>query len=113
MTSSQPVRFQGDEKRISASLAQQASIAVQNRLLLESAQERAKREQSLREITARVRSSMDPETILRTAVRELGLATGRQIFIRMGNSEQLAQGPDGTSRGNGSQHASLTGEGDN
>ena len=113
MTSPEPTRFHDDEKRISASLAQQASIAVQNRLLLESAQERAKREQSLREITARVRSSMDPETILRTAVRELGAATGRKIFIRMGNAEQLAQKPDGGSNGNGAGHAALTGEGDN
>jgi GAF domain-containing protein len=36
------------------------------------------------EITARVRASMDPETILRTALRELGAALGAdRVMVRM------------------------------
>ena len=56
-------------------------------------QRTAKREQTLRELTARVRSSSDPDTIVRTAVRELGLALGRPTFIRLGNAEQLIKPP--------------------
>lgn len=51
--------------------------------LLEEIQSTAQREQRLREITARVRSSSDADTILRTAVRELGDALGRKTFIRL------------------------------
>ena len=45
------------------------------------------------EITSRVRSSADPDTIARVAVRELGLALGRKTFIRLGDAEQLGKPP--------------------
>jgi GAF domain-containing protein len=39
------------------------------------------------EITARVRASMDPETVLRTALRELGAALGAdRVMVRMGSA---------------------------
>ncbi len=115
LTSGSEHHFTDEEKRMSAPLAQQASVAVQNRLLLESAQARAQREQHLREITARVRSSMDPEVILRTAVRELGAAMGRQVFVRMGGPEKLAQaaGEGNPPPGKENGHSSMTGEGGN
>ena len=53
-------------------------------------QRRARREQTLREITARVRGSTDPDTIVRTALRELGNTLGRPTFVRLGNAEQLS-----------------------
>ena len=69
------------------------STAYENRRLFEQIQARVQREQTLREITANVRGSMDPDTIMRTAVRELGAILGRQTFVRLGNVEQLAQEP--------------------
>jgi hypothetical protein len=44
----------------------------------------------LREITARVRSSSDPDVILQAAVRGLGTALGRRAFVRLGSTEALA-----------------------
>jgi len=41
----------------------------------------------LREVTTRVRASVDADTILRTAVRELGNALGREAFIRLNTAE--------------------------
>ena len=86
----------------------QAAITIQNARLFEEAQRTAKREQTLREITSRVRSSTDPDAIARMAVRELGLALGRQTFIRLGDAEQLRQPPpsdqdEAPAAGNGHQ----------
>src|SRR5690606_30327432 len=81
------------EKRRLSSLIEQASTMIQSLRLFEAAQARAHREQLLREITARVRNSMDPDTILRTAVRELGNALGRPAFVRVGSADQLVQKP--------------------
>ena len=74
-------------------VSRQLSFAIENARLFDEARARARREQSLRELTARVRSSSDPDTIVRTAVRELGLALGRPTFIRLGNAEQLIKPP--------------------
>lgn len=45
--------------------------------------QRARREQLLREITAKVRSSADVDTVLRTAVQEIGRTLGRKAFIQL------------------------------
>lgn len=45
--------------------------------------QRARREQLLREITAKVRSSADVDTVLRTAVQEIGRSLGRKAFIQL------------------------------
>jgi GAF domain-containing protein len=67
------------------------SFAIENARLFDETRARARREQTLREITARVRSSTDPDAIAQTAIRELGLALGRQTFIRLGDAEQLSR----------------------
>ena len=81
------------DQNLLLAIAGQTAIALQNARLFEQVQRTAKREQTLRELTARVRSSGDPDTIVRTAVRELGLALGRPTFIRLGNAEQLIKPP--------------------
>jgi PAS domain S-box-containing protein len=91
--SAHPVEVNETEKRRLSSLIEQAGTMIQSLRLFEAAQARAHREQLLREITARVRNSMDPDTILRTAVRELGNALGRPAFVRVGSAEQLVQKP--------------------
>lgn len=61
---------------------------------LEDIQAHARREQALREITARVRGSTDPDAIARAAARELGVALGRPAFVRLGSAEELASGDE-------------------
>lgn len=75
--------FDSDEMSLLQTLADQATIAFERVRLLEDAQRRARREQLLREITGRVRSSADIDTIMKTAVQEIGRALGRETFIRL------------------------------
>ncbi|MEK6221890.1 MAG: hypothetical protein N2D54_06545, partial [Chloroflexota bacterium] len=46
------------------------------------------RESLLRAITTRVHSSADADTIMRTAVRELSNALGREAYIEVGNKDK-------------------------
>ena len=45
----------------------------------------------MREITSKVHSSADADTILRTAVREVSTALGRQAYIYLGEKEEEQQ----------------------
>jgi two-component system sensor histidine kinase/response regulator len=84
VSSRQPGRiFTADEVNLLQTLADQATIAFERVRLLEEAERRARREQLLREITGRVRSSADVDTIMKTAVQEIGRALGRETFIRL------------------------------
>lgn len=69
-------------------------LSIQTEQALATTQKLAQREQALRQITSAVRSSTDPATILRTAVRELGQLLGRKTLVRM-----LATGSDGHTTG--------------
>jgi PAS domain S-box-containing protein len=89
----QPQAFTEHDRDLLLVFGAQAAIAIQNARLFEQTQRTARREQTLREITSRVRSSIDPDAIARTAIRELGLALGRQTFIRLGDADQLSKPP--------------------
>ncbi|HXV99030.1 MAG TPA: GAF domain-containing protein, partial [Anaerolineae bacterium] len=94
-------RFTEEDVPIKTTLAGQIAVALENtrlfekqraltsesRHLLEQTQARASREQILREVTARVRSSVDPDTIMRIAAQEVGKALGRPAFVYLGNGE--------------------------
>ena len=80
-----------DDLALVQEITEQGALALESARLFEQTQARARREQTLREITARVRSSMDPDTVLRTAIRELGTALGRPAFVRLGSAEQLSK----------------------
>ena len=67
-------------------IASQVAIAMENARLFKDAQARARREKILREITARIRATNDPEMIAKAAVRELGQALGVPTFIRLGGN---------------------------
>ena len=64
-------------------IAGQSAVAIQNLGLLEETARKAQREQILREITAQVRSSADVDTIMKTAVQEIGRTLGRRTFIKL------------------------------
>ena len=67
------------------SLGQQVGVAAENVRLFEQAQGRAALEQTLREVSERVGSAVDVETVMRIAVREVGQALGRPAFVYLGS----------------------------
>lgn len=87
------VEFADAEVRRLMALTRQAATALHGLRLLEQAQSRAERERVLREITARVRSATDVDVIMKTAVREVSRALGRNAFVKLGEEN----GDDGQS----------------
>ena len=61
-----------DEVALVEAVADQMALAIENARLLEETQGRAEREQTLGQMTARFTRSLDIDTLLQTAVRELG-----------------------------------------
>jgi hypothetical protein len=84
--------FVESDTRLYLSLLPQIAVAIENQMLFDQAQSRARREQVLREITEKVRSSTDVEMIMKTAAAEIGQALGRKAFIQLasntGSSEE-------------------------
>jgi GAF domain-containing protein len=56
--------------------------------LFEQIQARARRERILREVTAKVRGATDADSIMRTAVQEIGRALGRRTFVYLNKDQQ-------------------------
>ena len=67
-------QWSDEEMALIESVAEQLALAVESARLLEETQRRAQRDRLVADITAKVRASSDVETIMRTAVRELGAA---------------------------------------
>lgn len=59
------------DRSLALEIASQVGLALENARLLDDAQRRAAQEQSLNELTTRLSRSLDPDTLLQTAVREL------------------------------------------
>ncbi len=76
-----PAAFSGDDRGVLTQVASMLASIIENRRFLEQAQTRARREQLLREVTDRIRGSTDVDTVMRTAVQEVGRALGRQAFV--------------------------------
>ncbi len=98
-------QWSAGEVALVEAVAERMAQTAENLRLLDETQRRARREQTLREITARVRGSTDPDTIVRTALRELGTTLGRSTFVRLGSAEQL-RSPDAVT---GRSPAAVTG----
>ncbi len=75
-------------------IASLLASTLESRRLFEEAQTRVHHERVLREITTRVRGSTSPDAIVRTAVRELGIALNRSTFVRLGDAKQLLTRPN-------------------
>ncbi len=85
-----PGPFPEPALRLYEMLSDQAAVALERARLLEEAQRRAERERLVSEITARVRRPLDVDTILRTAMQELGAALGAsEGLVRLGTEEQF------------------------
>jgi len=92
-------RWSSEEVAMVRSIADRLALALENARLLEETRRHAERDRMIAEITARVRASMDPETVLRTALRELGAALGAdRVMVRMMSSsysEEVGSGGPG------------------
>jgi GAF domain-containing protein/HAMP domain-containing protein len=73
-----------DERALVQAIANQASQALERARLYDETQRRAAREQLVSEITARVRETLDLETVLKTAAHETREALGvPEVVIRL------------------------------
>ena len=95
-----------DEIAIVQATAAQAALTVENARLLAESQRKALREELSAEITARIRSSLDMESVLQTAMNEIAQRLGiSQIEIQLGsdlaapveNRDRTSQAPPGAS----------------
>lgn len=92
---------ESEERRLLA-LASQAAAAAQGLHLLRQTQLRAQRERVLREITARVRGATDVDVIMKTAVREVSRALGRDAFVMLGEEpDEVKNGTSGNGQNGG------------
>jgi GAF domain-containing protein len=81
-------KFSEHDCALLQTLSDQAMNAIQRVRLLEETQRKARHEQILREITARVSRSADVDTVMRTAVEEIGRALGRRAFVYLKNENK-------------------------
>ena len=80
--------------RVYDSVNDQAATALRSARLYQDAQSRARREQLIREITSKMRGTPDLDTILNTAVQELGKALGvSRAFVRLSTGPPTATPP--------------------
>ncbi len=107
-----------EEVTLLETLADQLGVALESARLYQDSQRHAARERILREVTARVRSSTDPETVLKSLLKEVGTVLGRQTFIRLVTPEEnlvsQAAGGNGNQPGGREQpggHEQPTSEG--
>jgi GAF domain-containing protein len=80
-----------EETMLLETLTEQLSVALESARLYQDTQRRAARERLTSQVTARVRETLDVDTVLQTAVREIGAALGlHDVTI------QLEMGVDST-----------------
>jgi GAF domain-containing protein len=82
---SNPTQLSLADVRQISSLADQASAVVQTQRLFDQTRVRAQQERVLREVSEKVYGAVDAETIMRTAVQEVGRALGLQAFVYLEN----------------------------
>ncbi len=85
-----PYLYTEHDKDLLRAIAAQAAIAINNARLFQQAQERARREQVLREVTERMSAATNVEAVMRSAAQELGRALGRPAFVWMGDQQPEA-----------------------
>ncbi len=76
-----PQDFSEADVRQIGSLVDQAAAVAQTIRLIEETQARAQQEQILRRVSERVYTAVDAESVLRTAVQEVGRVLGLEAFV--------------------------------
>lgn len=79
-----------DEIALLEAAAERAALALENARLVESAQRRASRERAISEITTRIGAVTHVESILQTAVEELGrkIGGGAEVILELDSEER-------------------------
>ncbi len=75
----QAAAWTSEEVSLVETLVGQLGVAVESARLYQDTQRRAVREQLVSEVSARLRASLDLDTVLQTTVRELGKAIGAEL----------------------------------
>jgi GAF domain-containing protein len=76
--------WSSEERQLVEEIGEQIALALENARLLEETRRHAERDRMIADITSRVRASLDPEAVLRTAVRELGTVLGvDRVVVQM------------------------------
>jgi GAF domain-containing protein len=74
-----------EEVEILETLVERLGVTLESARLFQETQRRAARDRLLSEVTARVRETLDMDSVLQTAVREIGLALNlAEVEVRMG-----------------------------
>lgn len=70
-------------------VADRLALALESARLLEETQSRARREQTIRQITEQMRRAVDVETILQTTIAQLGEAVSApRVYVRLGTEAE-------------------------
>ncbi len=77
-------QFEAAEIQRLSTVANQVAVALQGLQLLRQTVARARREQIMLEITEQINRAVDTDSIMRTAVEELGKALQKQTFVVLG-----------------------------
>jgi GAF domain-containing protein len=88
--STKPAAFSEEDITTLQTMADQVANAIENARLLEETQYLAQRERTISQITSKLRSALNLETILQTTVQELGQALGAsEAIVRLGTETTL------------------------
>jgi GAF domain-containing protein/HAMP domain-containing protein len=86
-------QWQDDEVALMESLADQLGTALEGARLYQETQRRAARDRMLGDVAARMRETLDMDTVLQTAIREIGEALDiAEVEVRMGGAP-MPHGP--------------------
>ena len=81
--------WSADEMDIITAIIERAAVSIENARLLDESQKRAVREQTISQISAKIGAGTEIETILKTAVRELGTQIGgTQVTVEIGSENE-------------------------
>ncbi len=82
--------FSKEDITVLQTMADQVANAIENARLFEETQHLAQRERTISQITSKLRSALNLETILQTTVQELGQALGAsEAIVRLGTETTL------------------------
>ncbi len=97
-------RWTDDDVAVMLAVADQAALSLENARLLDETERSAQRERTINEINSRVRQTIDLDSILQTAVKELGQSLGAaRVTARIGHTPASPSAASG--RGQGNDHA--------
>jgi PAS domain S-box-containing protein len=89
-------QWSDEDRDLMVAFSQQLALALENARLLEETQRRAARERLVGEITAHMRETLDVDSVLETAVREIGRALNiAEIEVRMESGERATPSANG------------------